>query len=142
MKMNSIKPRFFLEKDYPAILVVWKECNLGDEKRGDNLATIENSLLHGGKFWVLENTKNKNIIACCWVSNDFRRLYMHHLGVLPEYQHKGYGKLLTETALAYAKSMNMQIKLEVHHSNKRAIDLYKKFGLKFIEGYEVMIKRK
>lgn len=140
--MRSVKLREYEAIDYQSILELWKITDLGSEERGDNSDSIESSLLQGGKFWVLEDITKAKIIGCCWLTNDTRRLYMHHLGVLPEYQHKGYGKLLTETVLAYAKSVNMQIKLEVHHSNKRAIDIYKRFGFKFLEGYEVMIKRK
>ncbi len=140
--MSLVNLREYKDTDYQSILKLWKVTNLGGEERGDNSHSIELSLLREGKFWVLEDITKVAIIGCCWLTNDSRRLYMHHLGVLPEYQRKGYGRLLTETALAYAKSVTMQIKLEVHHTNKRAIDIYKRLGFDFLEGYKVMIKRK
>ncbi|MDM8159517.1 GNAT family N-acetyltransferase [Labilibaculum sp. K2S] len=139
--MSSIKLRSYKSNDYQSVLKLWEITKLGSEERGDNSDTIEIGLLHGGKFWVLEDTTNAQIIGCCWITNDSRRLYLHHLGIHPEYQHQGYGKFLTETALAHVKSLNMQIKLEVHHSNKTALNIYEKLGFKFLEGYEVMIKR-
>ncbi|WP_320018136.1 GNAT family N-acetyltransferase [Labilibaculum manganireducens] len=140
--MSSIKPRSYKSDDYQHILKLWEITNLGGEERGDNAETIEVSLLHGGKFWILEDSKTRKLIGSCWVTNDSRRLYLHHLGIHPEYQHQGYGRLLTETALAHAKSLNMQIKLEVHHSNKTALNIYKEQGFNILEGYEVMIKRR
>ncbi len=140
--MSSIKLRNYKSDDYQSVLKLWEITNLGGEERDDNAETIGISLLHGGKFWILEDSKTRKLIGSCWVTNDSRRLYLHHVGIHPEYQQKGYGKLLTGTALAHAKSLNMQIKLEVHHSNKTALNIYKKLGFKFLKGYEVMIKRK
>ncbi|MUP37185.1 GNAT family N-acetyltransferase [Labilibaculum sp. 44] len=140
--MSSIKLRNYKSDDYQSVLKLWKITNLGGEERGDNAETIETSLLHGGKFWILEDSKTRKLIGSCWVTNDSRRLYLHHVGIHPEYQLHGYGKFLTETALAHAKSLNMQIKLEVHHSNKTALNIYKKLGFNILEGYEVMIKRR
>ncbi|PKQ64894.1 hypothetical protein BZG02_03320 [Labilibaculum filiforme] len=140
--MSSIKLREYEALDYQSLLRLWEITDLGGNERGDNATSIERSLLHDGKLWVLERTESKEIIGCCWLTNDSRRLYLHHLGIHPEYQQKGYGKLLTKRALTHAKNLKMQIKLEVHHTNKIALNIYNQLGFKFLEGYEVMIKRK
>lgn len=140
--MSSIKLREYQSGDFEGILALWKQTDLGDEKRGDDELGIEKSLSCKGKFWILEVDSPHRIIGTCWVSNDSRRLYLHHLGIIPDQQNRGYGKLLCKTALEYAKSLNMQIKLEVHQNNFAALKIYKEFGFEYLGDYQVFIKRK
>lgn len=92
--MSSIKLREYQSGDFEGILALWKQTDLGDEKRGDDELAIEKSLSCKGKFWILEVDSPHRIIGTCWVSNDSRRLYLHHLGIIPDQQNRGYGKLL------------------------------------------------
>ncbi|RKD96820.1 GNAT family N-acetyltransferase [Marinifilum flexuosum] len=140
--MSKIKIREYETHDFAAVLGLWELTGLADEKRADSALTIEKSLQFGGKFWILEDLTSDECIGTIWLTNDSRRLYLHHLGVHPNYQQKGYGRLLSEKALQFAKKANMQIKLEVHEENKYAIKLYQKLGFKYLDKYDVMIKRK
>jgi ribosomal protein S18 acetylase RimI-like enzyme len=140
--MNKIKIREYQSHDFAAVLGLWELTGLADEKRADSSITIEKSIKFGGKFWILEDVTSDECIGTLWVTNDSRRLYLHHLGVHPNYQKKGYGRLLSEKALQFAKKVNMQIKLEVHETNNHAIKLYKNLGFKYLDKYNVMIKRK
>ncbi|MCY1633211.1 GNAT family N-acetyltransferase [Marinifilum sp. D737] len=140
--MSKIKIREYETHDFAAVLGLWELTGLADEKRADSALTIEKSLQFGGKFWILEDLTSDECIGTIWLTNDSRRLYLHHLGVHPNYQQKGYGRLLSEKALQFAKKTNMQIKLEVHEENKYAIKLYQKLGFKYLDKYDVMIKRK
>lgn len=140
--MNQMKLREYEKHDFDAVNGLWQLTNLSDAKRDDSAITIEKSIKAGGKFWILEDLSSDELIGTCWVTNDSRRLYLHHLGIHPSYQQKGYGRLLSEKALSYARKVNMQIKLEVHEQNKFAIKLYKKMGFQYLDKYDVMIKRK
>lgn len=140
--MNKIKIREYESHDFTAVLGLWELTGLADEKRADSALTIEKSLQFGGKFWILEDLTSDECIGTIWLTNDSRRLYLHHLGVHPNYQQKGYGRLLSETALQYARKVNMQIKLEVHELNNHAIKLYKNLGFHYLDRYDIMIKRK
>nr|WP_320120460.1 GNAT family N-acetyltransferase [uncultured Marinifilum sp.] len=140
--MNQIKLREYETHDFDAVNGLWQLTGLSDTKRDDSAITIEKSIKAGGKFWILEDLRADELIGTCWITNDSRRLYLHHLGIHPNYQQKGYGRLLSEKALSYAQKINMQIKLEVHEHNKLAIKLYKKLGFKYLNQYNVMIKRK
>lgn len=140
--MSKIKIREYQTHDFAAVLGLWELTGLADEKRADSALTIEKSLKFGGKFWIIEDLTSDECIGTIWLTNDSRRLYLHHLGVHPNYQQKGYGRLLSEKALQFAKKVNMQIKLEVHENNKYAIKLYKNLGFKYLNKYDVMIKRK
>jgi len=140
--MNTIKLREYDSHDFAAIEDLWAITKLGESKRGDNNLVLEKSLRYGGKFYVLEDLVTNELIGTCWITNDTRRLYLHHLGIHPNYQHRGYGMLLMQKALDYAKNKKMQIKLEVHQENLTALNLYRKLGFNKLQGYEVMIKRK
>lgn len=139
--MKNIKIRDYDKDDFEKLSILWQETELGNTKRGDNAQIIEHSIQIGGKLIVLENTVSGEIIGSSWMTFDGRRIHLHHIGVLPNYQNKGYGKLLTMESLKFAKEKGYQIKLEVHQSNKKAIDIYKKLGFQFLGDYDVYIVR-
>jgi len=133
--------REFKEEDYQSVLRIWEETDMGGEHRGDNLDIIEDTIDFGGKLFVLEDDDH-GIIGTSWITSDQRRLYLHHFGILPKFQSKGYSHLLMEKSIAFAQDENIQIKLEVHKSNRIGKALYKKYGFKYLGDYEVYIVRK
>ena len=55
--------------------------------------------------------------------------HLLNFAISPEYQGKGFGKLLMRAVIAYTKQIGSSyIVLEVRRSNIRAINLYRKFG--------------
>jgi ribosomal protein S18 acetylase RimI-like enzyme len=72
---------------------------------------------------------------------DGRRTMIHHFGILPEYQGKGFSKLLMTESFKFCKEVGLQVKLEVHAQNIHAVSLYTKFGFKHLTGYSVYIIR-
>lgn len=129
----------FNEEIYQQIVPIWLTTGVGNPVRGDNYQVITNTLLFKGKF--ITAWDNEKVIGTCWLSSDNRRLYLHHMAVLPEYQNQRIGQAMLNYALEYGKSLGLQIKLEVNEHNPSAIHLYEKYGFKFIEGYVPMIKR-
>jgi len=81
------------------------------------------------------------VIGSSWMTFDGRRIHLHHFGILPSYQGRGLSKPLLERSLDFVKSKGYQVKLEVHKSNKKAIELYKKYGFKYLGDYDVYIIR-
>ena len=136
---SEILIREFIPSDYPGLLLVWKECGMGGAERGDNAATINDTLRLGGRLWVM--ALDGEIIGSSWVTTDGRRLYLHHFGIRPAWQGKRLAHQLLKPALELASSRKMQIKLEVHSTNTAAIQLYKKHGFAYLGDYEVYIIR-
>ena len=114
---------------------------MGGGHRGDNLEIIENTVSNGGVLFVLEEKHSNTIVGTSWITNDSRRLYLHHFGILPYYQGKGLSKLLMEKSMEFARDKKLQIKLEVHKDNVKARELYQKYGFRFLGDYEVFIVR-
>lgn len=138
LKLNV---REYLPGDFNAINQLWKDTNMGGSMRGDNEETIERTIKAGGKLFVLENPLSPEIIGTSWLSHDQRRIYIHHFGIKPAFQGKGYAHLLMKASMDFAQSTGMQIKLEVHKDNFKAVQLYKKWGFNYLGDYEVYIIR-
>lgn len=132
--------RNYRHEDYQQLLSLWTKLNITNKERGDTENSISKTLLNGGKLLILE--ENNKLIGTVWITNDGRRLYLHHLAVDPQFQGRGLGRLLVEESLKFAKNINMQIKLEVLSDNKKLIDLYEKCGFKYLGDYDIYIIRK
>ncbi|GAB4322033.1 MAG: hypothetical protein Kow00127_14590 [Bacteroidales bacterium] len=134
--------RDFTEQDYPELMQLWESTGLGNPARGDDLTVITRTLSMGGKMLVMINPDDGRLIGSSWITNDGRRLYLHHFGILPPYQHKGLARKLLDASLEFAGQTGLQIKLEVHQTNTRAVELYKRAGFKDLGDYRVYIIRK
>ncbi|MEA3447986.1 MAG: GNAT family N-acetyltransferase [Bacteroidota bacterium] len=132
--------REFKEEDYQDVLHIWNKTDMGSEHRGDNLDVIEDTINFGGKLFILEDDDH-GIIGTSWITNDQRRLYLHHFGILPAFQGKGYSHFLMEKCMEFAMDEGLQIKLEVGKTNHTAKNLYKKYGFKYLGDYDVLIVR-
>jgi ribosomal protein S18 acetylase RimI-like enzyme len=133
--------RDFLESDYTEIIKFWLITDMGNPERGDDLITILRTLELGGKLLVMESKSDKKVCGTSWMTTDGRRILLQHFGILPEYQGKGISKILLHESLKFVKNAGMQVKLEVHSSNLKAINLYRKFGFKHLGEYNVYIIR-
>jgi len=140
--MENFIIRDYQENDYPALLSLWESTGLGGAYRGDNTAVIRNTFHTGGKLLLLEKSSDSRIIGSSWLTNDGRRIYLHHFGISPAFQGQGLAKPLLQASVDYARSLNLQIKIEVHRQNMVALSLYKKFGFNYLGDYDVYIIRK
>jgi ribosomal-protein-alanine N-acetyltransferase len=138
--MTNYCIRDYHSTDYPLLMKLWESLDLSNPKRGDNNEIITQSIKIGGKLLIMESSES-NIIGSAWLTNDGRRIYLHHFGIHKQWQNKGLGKVLLKECLQFAKENRMQIKLEVHKDNNAALKLYKKGGFKYLGDYLVYIIR-
>ncbi len=138
--LSRIIVRDYSPGDYDSIIDLWGKTGLGGVQRGDNRQVIEHSLELGGKLLVAIDLDG-TLVGTGWMTFDGRRIHLHHVGVLPEYQRKGIGRLLSIEAVRFAREKRIQIKLEVHRSNRAAVSLYKKLGFEYLGDYDVYIIR-
>ena len=121
------------------IFELWEKTDIGNKARGDNKESIELTIQNVGKLFLLVD--NDLLIGTSWITTDYRRLYLHHFGILPEYQGKKMSHLLLKHSLDWAKDTGMQIKLEVHKENIKALNLYKSYNFKYLGDYDIYIIR-
>lgn len=138
---NNFIIREYREDDYDGIVQFWDLTEMGNPDRGDNREIIEGTIKLGGSLLVMEEIGTRKIIGTSWMTFDGRRILLHHFGILPEFQGKGLSKILLKESLQFIKKKGFQVKLEVHSTNFKAINLYKKFGFRHIGEYNVYIIR-
>lgn len=133
--------RSFREDDFESVADLWRQTEMGNPERGDDCGTILNTIRLGGRFLILEDKNSGRIAGTSWLTFDGRRMFLHHLGILPEFQGKGLAKLLLAESLRFVKSSGYQVKLEVHAANRKAIKLYESLGFRYLGDYMVYIIR-
>jgi len=127
------------EPTFEAVTRIWAETGITNTARADDLASVQYNLAHGGL--MLLAYLNAELAGTAWLSHDFRRLYIHHMAVAPQWQNRGIGRRLMEEALHVAAEHGWQAKLEVHRDNAAARHLYASCGFTDLEGYVTMIRR-
>jgi len=138
---NDFIIREYRNDDFEGISKFWEITGMGSPERGDNRQTIDTTINLGGTLLVMEEKNTGKISGTCWMTFDGRRILLHHFGILPEYQGNGLSKILLKESLQFVKKRGLQVKLEVHSTNQKAINLYKKFGFKHLGEYNVYIIR-
>jgi ribosomal protein S18 acetylase RimI-like enzyme len=118
---------------------IWRETGISNPARADSFEAVQYNLDHGG-IMLLAHAGNI-LVGTAWLSHDFRRLYIHHMAVLQEFQNRGIGRALLEEAIGIAREQGWQAKLEVHTDNDAARRLYASCGFTDLEGYITMIRR-
>jgi len=140
MDKNNII-RDFRDEDFTQIEELWEKTGLGNKLRSDDLSIIQLSLKLGGKFIVIEELSSGKIIGTSWMTFDGRRIHLHHFGIDPDYQGRKLSIPLIEETLRFARDKNVQIKLEVHKDNLKAIELYTRNHFKYLGDYMIFIIR-
>lgn len=137
----NLQIRDYKPEDYLEVEELWKDTEMGGGERGDDNEIIEETIQLGGKLFILEDISTGKIIGTSWLTQDGRRIYLHHFGIKPEHQGKGYSKILLKESLNFARNTGKQIKLEVHKNNIKAVELYRKGGFKYLGDYDIYIIR-
>lgn len=127
--------------DYEEVINFWEATEMGRPERGDDKLVIEGSIKLGGSLLVMEEKQTGRIAGTSWLTCDGRRIFLHHFGILPAFQGRGLANILLRESLLFAKTKGVQVKLEVHSSNYKAINLYRKFGFEPLSDYDVYIIR-
>lgn len=93
-----------------------------------SLASFQNDLTNeNAVYFCLEDDDKVIGYVGMWVS--FGEGNINNIAVLPEYRGQGYGALLLEQLIFYAKEHKFTfLTLEVRASNERARALYRKMG--------------
>ncbi|NJO89759.1 MAG: GNAT family N-acetyltransferase [Chloroflexia bacterium] len=133
--------RDYKEDDYKELIELWALTDLGSPARGDDDVVINRTLKLGGKLLVMTQLSSVRLIGCSWMSSDGRRVYIHHFGIHPDFQGRGLSKPLMQASMDFINELGQQVKLEVHKNNVKAINLYEKFGFKYLGDYLVYIIR-
>ncbi len=138
--MNPII-RDYRKGDFPSLQNLWIKTGMGDEERGDTEEIVERCNERGGKLLVMENPETGEVIGSSWMTWDGRRVFLHHFGILPDWQNRGLGMMLAEESMKWIRDKGQQVKLEVHKQNEPARRLYEKLGFFSYNDYVIYMRR-
>ena len=137
---KTVSFRDYTSDDFNEVMNLWKLTGMGAKERGDDNEVIMRTLNAGGKFIIMQ--QNTKIIGTAWLTHDNRRTFLHHFGVLPDFQGQGLSKKLMNECMKLIKEIGYQVKLEVNKENFKALNLYRKYSFLDFSDYELMILRK
>lgn len=105
----------FLEKCFSAVGIPYSP-----KDRHADIADVEQCYMSNGCFWYLfDNEVPIGTVAVRIIDMDNKVVELKRMFVLPEYQGKGYGKLLLKHAIDYAKEQQY---------NKMCLDTRRQFS--------------
>jgi ribosomal protein S18 acetylase RimI-like enzyme len=133
--------RDYRPEDYLGVEELWRLTEMGSARRGDSPQVIDATLAHGGRLLVLVGERTGMMAGTSWLTSDARRLYLHHFAIHPSLQGHGLARRLLAASLRVARETGLQVKLEVHRDNERAIRLYRRAGFAPLGDYDVYIIR-
>ena len=110
---NDLLIRDYRASDYPEIAKLWQATDMDNPVRGDNHGNSSRKNPETRRqISCFESVSTKQVIGTSWMTYDGRRIMLHHFGILPEYQGKGFSKILMKETLKFCKELGVQVKLE------------------------------
>ncbi len=122
-----MKIELFTMRYYHDIIDLWKRSGIevGSSDTKDEIAKI----LKRNPDLFLIGKEDGKVVAVVIGAFDGRRGYVHHLAIDPNYQKKGYGKMMMDELIErFCKEKVHKVHLFIEKHNKEVVDFYKKSG--------------
>ncbi len=123
--MIKLKIELFTLRYYHDIIDLWKRSGIevGSSDTKDEIAKI----LKRNPDLFLIGKEDGKVVAVVIGAFDGRRGYVHHLAIDPNYQKKGYGKMMMDELIErFRKNKVHKVHLFIEKHNKEVVDFYKK----------------
>ncbi|MFX1315542.1 MAG: GNAT family N-acetyltransferase [Promethearchaeota archaeon] len=112
---------------YEDIIKLWRKTEISVGST-DTREEIERMLKRNPKLFLIGKV-NETVIGVVMGGFDGRRGYVHHLAIDPDYQKKGYGKILIDELNKRFRQMGVhKIHLFIEKDNKNVVDFYRNLG--------------
>ena len=121
--------RLMTINDYKDVYKLWLSCNgIGLNNLDDSKSGIEKFLKRNPDTCFVTLEENK-IIGSILTGNDGRRGYIYHTAINPDYQRKGIGRKLVNTAVNALKDKDInKVALVVFKENSFGNEFWEKIG--------------
>lgn len=121
--------RLMTINDYEDVYKLWLSCNgMGLNNLDDSKSGIEKFLKRNPNICFVAVDDDK-IIGSILTGNDGRRGYIYHTAVAPDYQRKGIGKKLVNTAVNALKDEDInKVALVVFEKNSFGNEFWERIG--------------
>jgi len=125
--MIKMKIEKFNMKYYHKVVELWKKAGIGvgSSDTKDEIAGVQNR----NPDLFLIGKEDGKIVAVVIGAFDGRRGYVHHLAVDPDYQKRGYGKIIMDELIErFRKKKVHKIHLFIEKTNPEVVDFYSNLG--------------
>ncbi len=122
-----MKIELFTMRYYHEIVDLWKRSGIevGSSDTKDEIVKI----LKRNPDLFLIGKEDGKVVAVVIGAFDGRRGYVHHLAIDPNYQKKGYGKMMMDELIErFRKKKVHKVHLFIEKHNKEVVDFYRKLG--------------
>ena len=115
--------------DYDSVYALWLSCpGMGLNNLDDSREGITKYLARNPDTCFVAEEKG-HIVGAILMGHDGRRGCISHTAVLPDYQRRGIGKTMVETALKALKAQGInKVNLVVFADNKKGNTFWEKMG--------------
>ena len=112
---------------YEEIVMLWRKAGISVGS-SDTREEIEIVLQRNPNLFLIGKIHNK-VIGVVIGGFDGRRGYVHHLAVDPDYQKKGYGKMIMDELIEKFRKIGVhKIHLFIEKYNKNVVEFYRYLG--------------
>ncbi|MCK4380073.1 MAG: GNAT family N-acetyltransferase [Candidatus Lokiarchaeota archaeon] len=112
---------------YEEIVLLWRKAGISVGS-SDTREELERVLQRNPNLFLIGKKLNK-VIGVVIGGFDGRRGYVHHLAVDPDYQKKGYGKMIMDELIEKFRKIGVhKIHLFIEKYNKNAVEFYRHLG--------------
>ncbi len=112
---------------YEEIVMLWRKAGVSVGS-SDTREELERLLQRNPNLFLIGKL-DKKIIGVVIGGFDGRRGYVHHLAVDPDYQKKGYGKMIMDELIEKFRKIGVhKIHLFIEKYNKNVVEFYQNLG--------------
>ncbi|MFX1314075.1 MAG: GNAT family N-acetyltransferase [Promethearchaeota archaeon] len=122
---------------YEDIIRLWKKAGI-NVSSSDTREELNRMLQRNPNLFLIGEFRNK-IISVVMGGFDGRRGYVHHLAIDPDYQKKGYGKMIMDELIErFRKKGVHKIHLFIQKNNQEVVSFYQHLGWEIREDLIMM----
>ncbi len=117
----------FTMESYENVVQLWRKSGISVGST-DTREELERMLQRNPNLFLIGKVNNR-IIGVVIGGFDGRRGYVHHLAVDPDYQKKGYGKMIMDELIEKFRKIGVhKIHLFIEKYNKDVVEFYRNLG--------------
>ncbi|KKM85153.1 hypothetical protein LCGC14_1291890 [marine sediment metagenome] len=114
-------------KLYDKVIELWRKAGISVGS-SDSKEELEKMLKRNPNLFLI-GRKNQKIIAVVMGGFDGRRGYVHHLAIDPDFQKKGYGRMMMDKIHNIFLQMGVhKVHLFIEINNKEVVNFYESMG--------------
>ena len=117
----------FSMKFYDDIIRLWRKTGISVGS-SDTREELEKMFQRNPDLFLIGKAQEK-VISVVMGGFDGRRGYVHHLAIDPDYQKKGYGKIMMDELIKRFHQMGVhKVHLFIEKYNQEVVDFYRNLG--------------